>query len=74
MRKRGAVSSVAQVTESVALLDMVFGFADLATLSPLPLSRPELIAEGPLTIRGGRHPIVGAVQDCKFVPNDIHMR
>lgn len=54
---------------------MIFGFADLVTLSPLPFTRPELAADGPLSIRGGRHPIVGAVQeDCKFVPNDTYMR
>lgn len=54
---------------------MIFGFADLVTLSPLPFTRPELTANGPLSIRGGRHPIVGAVQeDCKFVPNDTYMR
>ena len=58
----------------MALLDMVFGFADLVTLSPLAFCRPEVTANGPMTIRRGRHPIVGAVQDCKFVPNDIHMR
>eukprot|EP00904_Undaria_pinnatifida_P001084 jgi/Undpi1/10977/HiC_scaffold_30.g13278.m1 len=61
------------VTESVALLDMIFGFADLVTLSPLPFCRPEVMEDGPMTIRGGRHPIVGAVQDCKFVPNDTYM-
>ena len=62
------------MTESVALLDMIFGFADLVTLSPLPFCRPEVTADGPMTIRGGRHAIVGAVQDCKFVPNDTYMR
>lgn len=63
-----------QVTESVALLDMIFGFADLVTLSPLPFNRPEVTADGPMTICGGRHAIVGEVQDGKFVPNDTHMR
>lgn len=59
----------------VALLDMIFGFADMVTLSPLPFSRPEVTADGPLSIQGGRHPIVGAVQDdCRFVPNDVYMR
>lgn len=54
---------------------MIFGFADLVTLSPLTFCRPEVTADGPLSIRGGRHPIVGAVQeDCKFVPNDTYMR
>lgn len=62
------------VTESLALLDMIFGFADLVTLSPLPFCRPEVTPDGPMSIRGGRHPIVGAVQDCKFVPNDTYMR
>ncbi|CAM9831328.1 unnamed protein product [Pylaiella littoralis] len=61
------------VTESLALLDMIFGFADLVTLSPLPFCRPEVTPDGPMSIRGGRHPIVGAVQDCKFVPNDTYM-
>lgn len=64
-----------RVDGQLALLDMIFGFADLVTLSPLPFTRPELAADGPLSIRGGRHPIVGAVQeDCKFVPNDTYMR
>lgn len=63
-----------KVTESVALLDMIFGFADLVTLSPLSFCRPEITSDGPMTIRRGRHPIVGAVQDCKFVPNDTYMR
>lgn len=59
----------------LALLDIIFGFADLVTLSPLPFTRPDLTADGPLSILGGRHPIVGAVQkDCKFVPNDTYMR
>lgn len=63
-----------QVTESVALLDMIFGFSDLVTVSPLSFCRPEVTTGGPLTIRGGRHPVVGAVQECKFVPNDTYMR
>ncbi|CAM9230133.1 unnamed protein product, partial [Sphacelaria rigidula] len=60
-------------TESVALLDMLFGFADLVTVSPLNFCRPTVTTHGPMTIRGGRHPIVGAVQECKFVPNDTYM-
>lgn len=62
------------MTESVALLDVIFSFADLVTLSPLPFCRPELAMDGPMSIRSGRHAIVGAVQDCKFVPNDTYMR
>ncbi|CAM9603702.1 unnamed protein product [Ectocarpus sp. 4 AP-2014] len=70
-----ALDALFAVTESVALLDMIFGFADLVTLSPLAFCRPEVTADGPMSIRGGRHPIVGAVQeDCKFVPNDTYMR
>ncbi|CAB1104368.1 unnamed protein product [Ectocarpus sp. CCAP 1310/34] len=61
-----ALDALFAVTESVALLDMIFGFADLVTLSPLAFCRPEVTADGPMSIRGGRHPIVGAVQeDCK---------
>ncbi|CAN0514601.1 unnamed protein product, partial [Ectocarpus sp. 12 AP-2014] len=69
-----ALDALFAVTESVALLDMIFGFADLVTLSPLAFCRPEVTADGPMSIRGGRHPIVGAVQeDCKFIPNDTYM-
>ena len=64
-----------RIDAQLALLDMIFSFADLVTISPLPFTRPELAADGPLSIRGGRHPIVGAVQEnCKFVPNDTYMR
>lgn len=69
-----ARSFVKQATESIALLDTIFGFADLVTLSPLPFCRPEVTTDGPMTIRGGRHPIVGVVQECKFVPNDTFLR
>jgi DNA mismatch repair protein MSH4 len=60
---RRHMESLFAVVESIALLDMLFGFADLVATSRLPYVRPQLAQDGPLRIEGGVHPIIGALLD-----------
>ncbi|KAG5192158.1 muts protein 4 [Tribonema minus] len=72
---RRHMESLFAVVESVALLDMLFGFADLVATSRLQYTRPTLVQDGELVIERGVHPIVGALLDGskRFVPNGISM-
>ncbi|CAE7746686.1 MSH4, partial [Symbiodinium microadriaticum] len=48
---------------------MLSSFADLAALSALVYSRPEVTEAGPLVIDGGRHPVMSSLQPLHFVEN-----
>jgi DNA mismatch repair protein MSH4 len=86
IRQRG-MTELLQLTESIALIDMIVSFATLASLSTdsSPYCKPILDPTGTtLSIYQGRHPIIehvtggpvsrksiGSEQRFRFVPNDL---
>jgi DNA mismatch repair protein MutS len=54
---------------AVAELDVLANLAERA--AALNLSRPRLVTEPCLDIRGGRHLVVERVSDAPFIPNDL---
>ncbi len=70
---RQKLDTLYKVSESVALLDLLFSFATLVTVSN-EYVRPEFSTNGPIAIKAGRHPILeknGARNF--FVPNDTYL-
>lgn len=71
---RKKISAIFTFVDSISLLDMLLGFADLVALSDAPFTRPVLKQSGPMVIRRGRHPIVEKVQKIQpFVENDTFL-
>lgn len=54
---------------ALATLDVLAGFAERADV--LDWRKPTLAAENVLKIEAGRHPVVEAVRDAPFTPNDV---
>ena len=68
-RLQGHCRSCRSWPSALARLDVLCAFAERA--EALDYCRPEMI-EGPgLSISAGRHPVIEAVQDEPFTPNDI---
>lgn len=70
---RQKLDTLYKVSESIALLDLLFSFASLVTVSNQYV-RPEFSSDGPIAIKSGRHPILeknGARNF--FVPNDTYL-
>ncbi|CAG8950324.1 hypothetical protein HYFRA_00006817 [Hymenoscyphus fraxineus] len=65
---RGEISSLFKVCESIALLDMISGFAHSAIANDY--SKPEI--GDCIMIEAGRHPVKEKVNKGKFVPNDVY--
>jgi len=65
---RKHMSSLFKICESVALLDMLSGFAQVVTSHDYV--RPQI--GDALAVTAGRHPIREKIQSTKFVPNDIY--
>jgi len=63
--------ALARCARALATLDVLATFAERA--ETLDWGRPELSAEPGLEIVEGRHPVVQAVQDEPFVPNDCRL-
>lgn len=57
-----------KISESIAMLDMLAGLAQLVTTHDYV--KPELTDT--LAIKSGRHPIRDKIQRDKFVPNDVY--
>lgn len=57
--------------QAIAELDVLASFAERART--LDWSRPQLSDEPMLHIEGGRHPVVEAVRDAPFTPNDLRL-
>lgn len=57
--------------DALAELDVLAGFAERA--QALDWSAPELVATPGLDIERGRHPVVEAVRDEPFEPNDLRL-
>lgn len=74
---RCEIDALFSLADTVALLDMLCSFADLAALSAHPYVRPVIAVDGPLVVSGGRHPVVASLGtqhfNSTFVENDTHM-
>lgn len=60
------------VTESIALLDMIVSFANLVTQSDSYV-RPALTVDGPIAISKGRHPVKELERSRAFQTNDTYL-
>lgn len=65
---RSRIHPLFKVSEAIAMLDMLAGFAHLAVINEF--ARPQLLDT--LAIKAGRHPIREKTQVDKYVPNDIY--
>ena len=65
---RTEISALFNISESVAMLDMISSFAQLATVQDY--CRPELTST--LAIKSGRHALHEKIYDDKFIPNDVY--
>ncbi|EPS69989.1 hypothetical protein M569_04769 [Genlisea aurea] len=72
-------ASFAEVFEGVACLlselDVLLSFADLASSSPTPYTRPTITPSdaGDIILEGSRHPCVEAQDWVNFIPNDCKL-
>ncbi|MGY0504031.1 DNA mismatch repair protein MutS [Luteimonas sp. e5] len=66
-----ALAPLRACAAALAELDVLAGFAERA--DALDWSRPRLVAEPCLQIEAGRHPVVEAVRDEPFTPNDLQL-
>lgn len=59
----------------LAELDVLLGFADLATSCPTPYTRPDITPSdvGDIILEGSRHPCVEAQDWVNFIPNDCKL-
>ncbi|KAG4433065.1 hypothetical protein IFR05_011459 [Cadophora sp. M221] len=69
---RGQIPVLFGVCESIAMLDMIASFAQLATINgaQAEYKRPEIT--DCIAIAQGRHPIREKIHKEKFVPNDVY--
>lgn len=72
-------ATFSEVFESLAALlselDVLLGFADLATSCPTPYTRPDITPSdvGDIILEGSRHPCVEAQDWVNFIPNDCKL-
>ncbi len=63
------INNFKRISESVALLDMLVSFANVAKSNRYV--RPEIVnSSSPLVIKEGRHPVVEVISKDRFVAND----
>jgi DNA mismatch repair protein MutS len=65
----GSLSVLQATAAAIAELDVIASFAERA--DSLSLSKPEIVDESCIDIRGGRHLVVEQVIDTPFVANDM---
>ena len=65
------LESLKRCAAALAELDVLAGLAERA--QALDWSRPELVDAPCIEIERGRHPVVEAVRDEPFEPNDLHL-
>ncbi|XP_074317221.1 DNA mismatch repair protein MSH2-like [Silene latifolia] len=72
-------ATFSEVFESLAVLlselDVLLGFADLASSCPTPYTRPDITPSdaGDIILEGSRHPCVEAQDWVNFIPNDCKL-
>ena len=60
-----------QTADAIARLDVWCSFADVAVRSNY--TRPLVNTSGKIVLKDSRHPVVEAVSDEQFVPNDVYL-
>lgn len=65
---RGHIPKFLKMCESIAMLDMISSFAEVATSQDYV--RPHI--GDVLAVKSGRHPIKESIQTNKFIPNDVY--
>ncbi len=68
---QGVLPGLQAMAAALARLDVLCAFAERALA--LDYCRPELVETPGLDIQGGRHPVIEAVQEDPFTPNDIRL-
>ncbi|PSC71954.1 DNA mismatch repair MSH2 [Micractinium conductrix] len=60
------------VRSTLAQLDLLAAFAEVAAAAPAPYTRPLMLpeTEGEIVLRGSRHPCLEAQEGVDFIPND----
>jgi len=66
-----SLPTLQETARGLAELDVIVAFAERA--DSLNLSKPEIVAEPCIEIRGGRHLVVEQVIDSPFVANDLSL-
>ena len=66
------INPVQQIASQIAALDVFTSLAE--TAQKRRYTRPKLVEEGALIIKNGRHPVIEALQEEPFVPNDTWMK
>ncbi len=67
-----ALFRIRKTANAISVTDVILSFALLS--SENDYSRPQINTEGVLTVEGGRHPVVEAMQSqSPFVPNDAYL-
>ncbi|KAH9516390.1 MutS-like protein [Dermatophagoides farinae] len=64
---------ISSLQSYVSLLDILTSFAKVATDSPVPFTKPKILAQGSneIELKQFRHPILESINGGQFVPNDI---
>ena len=62
---------IQSTAEALARLDVLTSLAEVAVRQNY--CRPDVDLSGRIDIHGGRHPVVEALSDIPFVPNDTHL-
>ena len=65
---RENIEPLFHISEAIALLDIIAGFAQLVTMQDY--CKPEILDN--VAIKSGRHPIIEKIHHEKFVPNDAY--
>ncbi len=73
IRKKVATcqSRIQQTAEAIARLDVWCSFAEVAVRNNY--TRPLVNTSGKIILKDSRHPVVEAVSDEQFVPNDVYL-
>ena len=68
---QGVLPGLQAMASALARLDVLCAFAERALA--LQFCRPEMVEDPGLAIEAGRHPVIEAVQDEPFTPNDMRL-
>ncbi len=67
-----ALFRIRKTAEAISVLDVICSFADLSDENSY--ARPKINTEGRISVTGGRHPVIEAMQkNISFVPNDTYL-
>ena len=68
LKVAGELHRIQATAQAIARLDVLCSFAETAQRNKY--TRPLIDMKGEIIIKNGRHPVVEAIQDAPFVPND----